>query len=191
MDDFLTIHRLESGAMPIHLRPTSVAPLAGAVARQFDATTHCHRVLSTVETDLPRVLADPDRVTQVLTNLVSNAIKYSPHGGVIRLDARVAKDAVEVSVIDQGLGLPPEAIPSLFGKFYRVPTPDRQNIAGTGLGLAICQKIVAAHGGRIWAESDGPGRGSRFSFSLPIADGEERGADSRSARDPSARTSSE
>ena len=169
VDDFLTIHRLENGAIPIHPRPTSVGPLAAAIARQFDATTHRHRILSTIGTDLPRVLADPDRVIQVLTNLVSNAIKYSPHGGTIRLDARIGKTEVIVSVIDQGLGLPREAIPSLFGKFYRVPTPDRQNITGTGLGLAICQQIIAAHQGRIWAESDGPGRGSRFSFSLPIA----------------------
>ncbi len=82
--------------------------------------------------------------------------------------------AVTVTVIDQGLGIEAEAMPRLFGEFYRVQTPDRQGISGTGLGLSICRKIVRAHQGEIWAGSEGPGHGSRFHFTLPVADGVER-----------------
>jgi CheY-like chemotaxis protein len=120
--------------------------------------------------DLRAVRADEDRVRQVMANLLSNARKYSPAGGTVRVSAREADGQVIVSVQDDGLGLPPEALPRLFEKFYRVDNTDRRSITGTGLGLAISRKIIDAHGGRIWAESDGLGHGSRFSFSLPVAD---------------------
>src|SRR5207237_3274027 len=118
------------------------------------------------------VSADADQVLQVLANLLSNARKFSPRGGEVTLTARARPGMVEVSVRDRGLGLPPEAVPRLFEKFYRVDNSDRREIKGTGLGLAICQQIVAAHGGRIWAESDGLGHGSRFILTLPLADAE-------------------
>ena len=79
-------------------------------------------------------------------------------------------ESITVTVADEGLGIEPEAIPRLFGEFYRVQTPDRQGISGTGLGLSICRKIVRAHHGEIWAESEGPGRDSRFHFTLPVAE---------------------
>jgi signal transduction histidine kinase len=109
-------------------------------------------------------------VWQVLLNLLSNARKYSPDGGPIEVSARAQpeSDAVEVCVADEGLGIPAEALPRLFGEFYRVQTPDRRKIAGTGLGLSICRKIIRAHQGEIWAESEGPGTGSRFRFTLPV-----------------------
>jgi CheY-like chemotaxis protein len=123
-----------------------------------------------LDDDLPLVRADSDRVRQVMVNLLSNARKYSPGGGVVHISANQANGQVIISVQDEGLGLPPEALPHLFEKFFRVDNSDRRSITGTGLGLAISRKIVEAHGGRIWAESGGLGRGSRFSFSLPVAD---------------------
>jgi two-component system sensor histidine kinase VicK len=126
------------------------------------------------------VRADPDRLDQVLTNLVGNAIKYSPAGGHVRISAQIwdrrAPDAtanghswLRIVVCDQGLGLPPDSLEQIFERFYRVQDDTRLSIRGTGLGLAICKEIVQVHGGSIWAESDGPGRGSTFSFTLPAA----------------------
>ncbi len=103
--------------------------------------------------------------------LVGNARKYSPDGGQVRVTASAGpQEAVTVTVADDGLGIEAEAIPRLFGEFYRVQTPDRRGISGTGLGPSICRKIIRAHQGEIWAESDGPGRGTEFHFTLPIAD---------------------
>ena len=107
---------------------------------------------------------------QVLSNLLGNARKYSPDGGTIVLSAREVDDAVEIAVTDQGLGIPPEALPRLFEKFFRVDNLDRREIRGTGLGLAIVKQIVEVHGGRVRAESAGLGHGTRLSFTLPIAD---------------------
>jgi CheY-like chemotaxis protein len=116
------------------------------------------------------VRADADRIHQVVGNLLSNARKYSPAGGTVDVSAHEASGQVIVTVRDHGLGLPPDAVPHLFEKFFRVDNSDRRSITGTGLGLAISRKIVEAHGGRIWADSDGLGQGSCFSFSLPLAD---------------------
>jgi len=132
-----------------------------------------------VPADVPPVRADADRIHQVLANLLANARKYSPAGGVVRVSAAhhaggpdESPGVVEIAVRDSGLGLPADARPRLFTPFYRVEDPDdpdRRAIPGTGLGLAICRQIVEAHKGRIWAASDGPGRGSTFAFTLPAA----------------------
>src|SRR5262249_44136885 len=108
-------------------------------------------------------------IQQVLANLLSNARKYSPQGGAIEVSARAEKDSVTIAVQDHGLGIPAEALPRLFEKFYRVDNSDRRSIKGTGLGLAIVKQLVDAHGGRVWAESAGPGEGARFVFTLPCA----------------------
>jgi CheY-like chemotaxis protein len=118
---------------------------------------------------LPLVKADPDAILQVLGNFLSNARKFSPTGGTIRIGARVVEDMVQIYVRDEGLGLPPEALPKLFQKFYRVDSPDRRLIRGTGLGLSINQKIIEGHGGKVEAHSDGLGKGTRVTFTLPIA----------------------
>jgi CheY-like chemotaxis protein len=114
-------------------------------------------------------MADTNAILQVLINILSNARKYSPGGGTIRVGARVVGEAVEVSIQDHGLGIPAEALPKLFNKFYRVANTDRREISGTGLGLAISRRIVEAHSGRVGAESGGLGRGSRFYFTLRAA----------------------
>jgi signal transduction histidine kinase len=166
--DFLDIRQIESGPKAIQPLPTDVRPLLeDTVAAASDSPIHSF-VLDLPE-DVPYVSADAPRIRQVLTNLLSNARRYSPAGGEIRIVAEVTAGEVQISIADRGLGIPAEALPELFEKFFRVTTPDRAEISGTGLGLTICKMIVDAHGGTIWAESDGPGRGARFCFTLPVA----------------------
>jgi signal transduction histidine kinase len=125
-------------------------------------------VLMDVPAGFPRIFADPDRLRQVLSNLVSNAVKYSPSGGSIVVRARErGTQHIVIEVVDHGLGIPPDQIGKLFQKFARVRSEDHLRVSGTGLGLYICRLIVEGHGGQIWVESD-PGRGSTFGMSLPI-----------------------
>jgi CheY-like chemotaxis protein len=121
-----------------------------------------------LEDDLPLVRADGDSIFRVIANLLSNARKYSPSGGAIVVGAKVNDGMVEVSVRDEGLGIPLESLNHLFHKFYRVDTADRRAIKGTGLGLAISKNIVEAHGGKISAFSKGLGKGSTFVFTIPV-----------------------
>ena len=167
IDDLLDLQRLESGAAGVVLVPTALEPLKRSVVETFghDAV---HPFVLDLPVDLPLVTADPDRVKQVLANLIENARKYSPNGGEVRISARSAGNFVEIAVIDPGLGIPPEALPRLFEPFYRIEDPTRRGIKGTGLGLAVCRKLVEAHAGRIWVDSPGAGLGSRFCFTLPI-----------------------
>jgi signal transduction histidine kinase len=104
-----------------------------------------------------------------MMNLLSNAVKFSPQGGQITVGARLEDDVIKVWVTDQGVGVPPEALPNLFHRFFRVDNQDTRSIGGTGLGLALVKEIVKTHGGRIWVEST-IGVGSTFFFTLPIAD---------------------
>ncbi len=119
------------------------------------------------------VLGDAGRLRQVLDNLISNAVKYTPAGGHITVRAREEDGHITVEVHDSGIGIPRQAIPQLFSKFYRVPGPQASSVPGTGLGLAIVKSIVERHGGKVWAESE-VGEGSTFGFSLPKAGAEER-----------------
>jgi len=170
LDDFLDLQRIDRAAGVIRPRQVDLHALLERLTTRV-ASDERHQLSLNLADALPRVKADPERVWQVLLNLLSNARKYSPDGGPIEVSAHVQADteAVEVCVADQGLGIPAEAMPRLFGEFYRVQSPDRRKIAGTGLGLSICRKIIRAHEGEIWAESDGPGKGARFRFTLPVA----------------------
>jgi signal transduction histidine kinase/CheY-like chemotaxis protein len=168
INDFLDLQRMESGRQEINPRAVGLRTLLEqAVALAGEDSARPIRL--TIREPLPPVRADEDRILQVLTNLLSNARKYSPQGGAVELEASERDGQVTVSVRDRGLGIPREAQSRLFEKFYRVDNSDRRQIKGTGLGLTISRKIVEAHGGRIWAESEGVGLGSRFSFTLPMA----------------------
>jgi two-component system sensor histidine kinase VicK len=176
IDDFLDLQRIERGAVRTDRRTVQLPAILGRLATVVPNDADCPLAVQTPD-DVPAVFADPERILQVLLNLVGNARKYSPDGGEVRVTAAprspgspAAPEAVTITVADEGLGIEPEAIPRLFGEFYRVQTPDRQGISGTGLGLSICRKIVRAHHGEIWAESEGPGHGSRFHFTLPVAE---------------------
>ena len=168
IQDFLDIQRLEHGRFQITARPMELRTLLEHAAR-VAGTDAEHPFTADLPASLPLVQADPNRVQQVLANLLSNARKYTPADRRIWLAARQIDGAIEISVADEGLGIPLEAQPHLFDKFYRVDTDDRRLIKGTGLGLAIVKEIVEALGGRIGAESAGAGHGSRFWFTLPLA----------------------
>jgi signal transduction histidine kinase len=168
LDEFLDLQRIESGRQQFAPVPTDLRQVVerAVASTRTDPT---HPLVLDLPATLPPVLADADRIHQVLVNLLSNARKYSPDGGEVRVSAALRGGEVEVAVADRGLGIPPEALERLFERFFRVDTSDRRAIRGTGLGLAIVRQIVHAHGGRAWAESAGCGHGSRFVFTLPTA----------------------
>jgi len=166
INDVLHIQRLEAGHQELNLAPADVqALIKRAVASAGDDTERPIQVQ--VSASLPLVMVDPDAILQVLANFLTNARKYSPDGGAILVTTHEDGGMVEINVRDHGLGLPEDALGKVFGTFYRVDTGDRRMIKGTGLGLAINRRIVEAHGGQVGVFSDGPGRGSRFQFTLP------------------------
>jgi len=114
------------------------------------------------------VSADAERLAQMLTNIVGNAIKYSPPETSITIETRTANGVLEIIIADEGFGISPEQLPRIFDKFYRVSHRQTAETPGTGLGLALSQEIAGLHGGRISAESE-PGKGSTFTIRLPVA----------------------
>ncbi len=195
VEELLELSRIESGRVPLEIKPTRVAKLVHKPVRrlQLQAERAGVTLAVAIPENLPRVLADAKRVQQAVTNLVHNAIKFTPSGGTITLSARLVepperlagvtgqsgplerRDAdpaiaegpqVVVSVADTGVGIPSEDLPRIFERFYKTDRARTQE--GTGLGLAIAKHIVQGHGGRIWVESL-EGVGSTFYFSLPAA----------------------
>jgi CheY-like chemotaxis protein len=122
-----------------------------------------------IPTELPLVSAEAEAIGEVLTNFLSNARRFSPDGGVIRITARAVSDRVEVSIVDHGIGIEADALPKVFHKFYRADRGVGRHAPGAGLGLAITQTMVEAHGGRVGASSRGLGKGARFWFTLPTS----------------------
>jgi PAS domain S-box-containing protein len=164
--DVLTLSRIEGGCLPLEIVPFDLAALLRTVAQERSATT-----TGRIEVDAPEdavtVAGDAARIHQIVDNLVGNAIKYSARGAPITVGLRTRRGHVEVSVVDQGPGIPLAELPRLFQKFSRLEI-HRQIAPGSGLGLYICRSMTEAHGGRIWAESE-RGKGSVFRFSLPWA----------------------
>jgi signal transduction histidine kinase len=161
----LDLSRVEAGHLELDLAEVDLRGLLISMARALQATTESH----VIEVEAPIGVIgcwDQRRIEEVVQNLLNNAVKYSPVGG--RIGVRLAADGREavVTVTDSGIGISPEDAPHVFKRFYR-GRADR-HLEGTGLGLYICQAIVSAHGGRIWAESNGVGRGATFAFALPI-----------------------
>ena len=171
--DLLDVARIETGSLAVGPEPAEVAVLIDRARSAFSSAGSSNRLAIDIGPDLPLVLADRQRITQVIGNLISNAARNSPESSVIRVTAAREDVHVAISVIDEGRGIPADSLPLLFRKFSRAQ-PEEQG-GDTGLGLAICKGIVEAHGGRIWAESDGPGLGARFTFTLPVVEGTERG----------------
>jgi signal transduction histidine kinase len=167
VDELLDVSRIESGKLEFQLAPVDVPSLTQEVAERLQMSTSQHTIVveSFGEFEAP-IVADRDHLEQVLDNLVSNAIKFSPDGGRIVVRARDDGGAVIVSVSDPGVGIPGHQLESVFGLFYQAEDPVSRRTGGMGLGLYISREIVTRHGGKIWAESE-PGRGSTFSFSLP------------------------
>ena len=169
--DLLDVARIETGALAVDPEPTEVRALVDEAASRFLATGDRNPLEVELAEDLPLALADRRRIVQVLGNLLSNAAGYSPEGSPIAVSAARDGVYVAVSVSDRGRGIPAELLPELFRKFPRGHALETASgVEGSGLGLAICKGIVEAHGGRIRAESDGPGLGARFTFTLPAVE---------------------
>ncbi len=165
ISDLLDVARIETGTLAISPEPTDIATLIGEARNTFRSGGGRHRIDADLERDLPWVMADRPRMIQVLANLLANAARNSPEKSPIQLAATREDLQVAVSISDEGSGIPAESLPHLFRKFSRIDTDDQRG--DTGLGLAICKGIVEAHGGRIWADSDGPGLGAKFTFTIP------------------------
>jgi two-component system phosphate regulon sensor histidine kinase PhoR len=178
LEDLLQLSKIESGQVqfkrePLHIQ--SVIERTLAVIKPL-ADKKRHRLVSFVEDNLPSVLGDEDRLIQILSNLLDNAVKYTPENGTITVAAHPVSDdaeqpaivtAVELSVTDTGMGIPEMERPRVFERFYRVDKARSRELGGTGLGLAIVKHIVEGLGGRVWVEANAP-TGSRFVVRLPV-----------------------
>lgn len=159
---------IEAGALELQREPILLPPVASRAVEAIARRTERHRLVTSFAADFPTLYADPQRVEQVLRNLLDNAVKYSPDGGMIVVSGRVHGDEALVQVADQGVGIAPQHLNKLFERFFRTEQRRIHGVSGTGLGLPIADAIVRGHGGRIWAESV-VDSGTTFSFTLPLA----------------------
>ena len=167
VDDLLDASRLQAGGLPFRdVDEVDLRLLAQRVVDRYRGRTKKHQLALAFPDDFPVILGDVQRLEQVLDNLVSNAVKYSPHGGKIEVRGRATPAEIVISVSDEGVGIPLDEQERIFDRFYRVEGPETRAVSGTGLGLYLTRAIVAAHGGRCWVSST-PGRGSTFYVALP------------------------
>jgi signal transduction histidine kinase len=164
--EMLDLDRMESGRMELTREPVELNDLIRGVVGLVQPNAPHHRVVLQLGPDLPELQADHDKLTQVVTNLLNNAVKYSPDGGDIEIKSQVLEDEVQVSVRDHGTGIPASAIESVFERYTRVESTARY-VQGTGLGLPIVRQIVQMHGGTVWVESE-LGQGSTFFVRIPL-----------------------
>jgi two-component system, sensor histidine kinase and response regulator len=165
--EMLDLDRMEAGKIRLTPKPVDLNALIKDVIERAQVSSERHAIRTHLDQALPIVSADPDRLVQVLSNLLSNAIKYSPEGGEVGVSTRAEDGMVHVSVTDHGIGIDPEFVNRLFGRYERFESNRTSKVVGTGLGLAISRQIVELHGGRIWVDSK-VGAGSNFQFTVPI-----------------------
>lgn len=173
--DLQELSRVESGAVALNLQPVPVERLVNTVTNRLERLFEDKgvKLATRLPGDLPAVLGDEDRLIQVLVNIVGNALKYTPEGGSVEVSGFTSPSAgqnrtVTLAVKDTGMGIPAEHLPNIFTRFYRVDKSRARASGGSGIGLTIAKSIIEAHGGRIWVESDGEGKGSTFLFTLPV-----------------------
>lgn len=168
VDELLDISIIESGLMELHLKPVKLQDTAKKVVESFCLREEGYRFNIEIPEDFPEVLADGDMTEQLFTNLVSNAVNYSPLGKTITIKGVEKENEVEISVSDEGIGIPKSDLGKVFNKLYRRKEDETiQKIKGVGLGLAICRGIINLHHGKIRAESEGENKGARFVFAIP------------------------
>jgi len=169
INDLLDLSKLEAGKMDIRRQPSSISKVIDESMENLYtwANTKGIKLEKHVQNSLPEVNVDPNRITQVLTNLIGNSIKFTPKDGTISIGACLNNNALEVTVQDTGIGIPREAIGKIFDKFYQVGERTPSDISGTGIGLSVSKEIVEQHGGRIWAESQ-HNAGAKFIFTIPL-----------------------
>jgi histidine kinase len=173
VDDLQELSRVEARAYPLQIRQLDISSMAGTVIKRLTPQAESKRISVGLElpVDLPHIRADEDRLIQVLTNLVGNALQYTPEHGNVTISAKQINHAVQISVRDTGIGMSTEDLPHVFDRFYRVDkSRSRRAGGGSGIGLTIARALVEAQGGRLWAESPGIGKGSTFSFTMPISE---------------------
>jgi len=171
INDLLDVSRLEAGRIELTPRSLDLHQVVEQVGTVVTAAAQARRihVRTMLPPELPAVQADPSRLQQILVNLVGNAVKFSTPGGEVRILAGRQRDQVWVAVEDDGVGIAKEELQRIWDPFYQVEAPMRRRHGGSGLGLAIVRRLVELHGGVVRAESEGEGRGSRFTFTLPTA----------------------
>lgn len=165
IENLLDATRLQAGVLAMNLSDVSLDALARRIAKRFEIQSNRHNFVVEIPADFPIILGDEDRLEQVFSNLISNAIKYSPEGGEIRIRGQVFPKQVVICISDQGPGIEMGDVPHVFDRFYR-STDATRTTKGAGLGLYLSRAVVEAHGGRIWVDSK-PGEGARICFSLP------------------------
>lgn len=167
ISDLLNVSRIEAGrALDLNPGPVNLPDVVSKVVAAQKSYTNKHEFSVQLEDDLPTIVADNDKVDQILTNLTNNAVKYSPKGGTITVSGKQSNGVIQMAVTDQGMGIPKEHIEKLFDRFHRIDNRDTRKVGGTGIGLYLVKHLVEAHGGRIWVESE-EGKGSSFIFELP------------------------
>jgi signal transduction histidine kinase len=168
IENLLDTTRLQSGRLTLTLREVQLDELAQRVAAKMTPQSDKHEIATTFPFDFPIIQGDEERLNQVLTNLVNNAIKYSPNGGLIRIGGQALENRVQVWVSDQGIGITPDQQEFVFDRFYRIDNALSRKTQGAGLGLYIVKSIIDAHSGNIWIDSE-PEKGTKFSFTLPLS----------------------
>ena len=169
INDLLDVARIRTGTLVVDPAPVELVRLVDEARNTLLGAGHRQTLHIDLAQDLPRVMADRRRALQVLNNLLANAARYSPGDSTVRVTAWLEEDYVAIAIQDEGRGVGASRLPHLFRQLAQGGSPDAERLFGsTGLGLAICKGIVEAHGGRIWAESEGEGLGTRFTFTLPL-----------------------
>ncbi|MEE8519146.1 MAG: HAMP domain-containing sensor histidine kinase, partial [Dehalococcoidia bacterium] len=168
LDEMLDVSRIQSGRIKLNIQRLDTAAVVGEVLKGVAPTTDTHEFDVRMAPDLPMVLADHDKLTQVLLNLVSNAVKYSPNGGRVTIGATPSdnREEVIIKITDTGIGIAEEDLELIFETFHRVRNAETERIRGTGLGLYIVKSLVEGMEGRIEVDSE-PGKGSAFTVVLP------------------------
>lgn len=175
--DLLDLDRLESGTMPLRRERVDVNAMLTQLADRVHRGFTGRRVRLRLAEPLPAVEADPDRLTQVFANLLSNAMKYSPAGTGISVSSQGIDGGVRIAVRDHGPGVPPDALELIFDRYMRLERENLSSVVGTGLGLPIVREIVRVHGGRVWAQNAPRGGGAVFTVELPLSSPGGPGAD--------------
>ncbi|MBA3073269.1 MAG: HAMP domain-containing protein [Anaerolineae bacterium] len=170
VNDLQELSRVEAGAFQLNLAPVPperlIERIQSTLGRQFEDKNI--QLVTDVEPGLPNLFVDKDRIIQVLTNLVGNALQYTPNGGKVSISVRREKSEILFAVKDTGIGISTEQLTFIFNRFYRTDKSRNRASGGSGIGLTIAKALVQAHQGKIWAESNGEGKGSTFSFLIPL-----------------------
>lgn len=169
ISDLLDISRIEAGKIQLAKQQVDITRVINEVLDSFQAMANEKNILlkASCGSDLPMAELDPDKITQVLTNLVGNSLKFTPSGGTVKVEACRENNVLQIDVIDTGVGIPRQDLEKVFDKFYQVSRSLGSGVKGTGLGLPISKSLVEKHGGKMWAESE-LGKGSTFRVNLPL-----------------------